>query len=146
MKNNAIEIPVYRYNMFDYDFAEDVLTCALDNSDFKPICKGAWVNTDGEYFDEKLYLDAVDGKAICGKFLLSYEVALDGEVRISKDFFITNSGECLVFYTTYEEAYGGKNDEKQYRMQRFIARNQILSAEEKWDCIFEVIYGLYHQD
>ena len=51
MKNNAIEIPVYRYNMFDYDFAEDVLTCVLDNSEFKPICKNAWVNRDGKYFD-----------------------------------------------------------------------------------------------
>ena len=145
MKNNAIEIPVYRYNMFDYDFAEDVLTCVLDNSEFKPICKNAWVTGDGKYFDEEIYLDDADGKAICGKFLLRHEVAIEGEVKIFKDFFITDSGECLVFFTMFEEVYGGKSDEKQYRMQRLISRDQSLSSEEKWDCILEVLYKFFHR-
>ncbi|WP_251553987.1 hypothetical protein [Neobacillus muris] len=141
MKNNVIRFVQNNYNVYDYSF-EDLLEVIFDNDPDldKSICKSGWVDKDGELHDEEFFLEE-SGQVLCGKILTSYKEceAFNGETNVYRETFITRSGECLIFYTTYDR----NNEDEKCKMFRFCPTDQSLADEEKWDVINELFYMYY---
>lgn len=145
MKNNVIQLVQNSHSMYDFDF-ESLLEMILDQEDDldKPICKSARLDKDGKQYDEEFFSNR-DGEIICGLILTSFKEceAFDGELNIHREIFVTRSGECLVFYATYEKIYDRNNDEEKNRVYRFFPTDQSLLEEEKSEAINELFYRHY---
>lgn len=144
MKNNVVELPINKEEIWMPESIDELVTIALDAVPFVPISKNA-SGDDWEYDDGEYYLDD-NGEVLMGHLVYKeeefFQEGIDGDIAVIKQIFINPESECLVFYTTVEENYCGSCEKTHCRLNRILPADQSLSPVETEEVLCQLLFEI----